>query len=103
MAGETAQEGGPMARLLIILYAAGIITVGIQPLKRGYAHFFAELERSFQRVVRYVSSPPPLREKARGAGNREGSFLLSTPSNGKALDGITKEDRKRLQSLIDGL
>ena len=93
MAGETAQEGGPMARLLIILYAAGIITVGIQPLKRGYAPFFAELEQSFHRVVRYASSPPPLKTK----------IGTAAPSTEKALDGLTTEDRKRLQSLIDGL
>lgn len=124
MAGTTSSEteGGLFARLLIILYALGLVAIGAQPIQKEYGSFTEFLRQKSQAVAgqwrgserrdeQKNSKPdqatlrtqtlPTESRKTPGVSREEGQSGAST-KNAPA-DNLTEKDRKALNQLINGL
>ena len=91
-------------RFLIILYAIGIMLIGLQPLKRYWAPYVSGAAEGVQSYLHWGEPP------RRGAGSNSGELPRLVVDSGKVkvqdeaksrpLDALTSKDKEELDGLL---
>ena len=97
--GETSEKGPWWARILIIIYAAAIIAIGVQPIRTEHGGFFSYLGGKASWVWNTREESQGRYKRARMMGVDEAPVI--TPNEPQ--DSLSNKDRKALENLIDGL
>ena len=114
--GDTSSHGHLGVRLLIILYALGIVAIGAYPIQKQYGGIVEFLK---QQTFGLSQAKIPYVRARMGTGGgvlksldlpsrdlpdiREGTVETGRAGRAERVDEITGKDRKALNKLIDGL
>lgn len=108
MGDNSGDDGKLGARLLIILYALGIVIVGAYPLQREYGGVWEFISKEYESLTEKYS----VHRRSRARLNEPEVKRLSWPdaqtsdrsiTKDKDLDRLTKKDRSELNDLIKDL
>ena len=102
-------QGNFGARLLIALYAAGIVALGLVPLRKHFGDaegFFAYIKKKtavFAVAPEELRDSPGVVEKKVEIADKPEVLSKKKPGARKDLDQLRANDRKELNDLVDSL
>lgn len=102
-------QGNFGARLLIALYAAGIVALGLVPLRKNFgeiAGFFSYLKKKtavFAVAPEELRDSPGVVEKKVEIADKPEVLTKKKAAAHKDLDHLQAKDRKELSELVDSL
>lgn len=99
------QKAGIGARILIILYGAALVALGMYPIQREYGSMSAFLKRQFAAVMPNGSLEDlkvkrPLPTGAEKRKLKAARARLIDPDDQKEMDRLTQSDRLQLDNLL---